>query len=60
VKTRAKGNLTATVQKDKQNVHILTNMHSPSLKGNFCVDHGQAVKPAITKDTRDVWTNLTT
>jgi len=43
-----KGNLRATVQKDKQNVHILTNMHPPSLEGNFCVDHGKDVKPTIT------------
>ena len=34
LKTKLKGNLRAIVWKDKQNVNILTNMHSPPLKGN--------------------------
>jgi hypothetical protein len=50
LKTKAKGNLTATVCKDKQNVNILTNVHSPPLEGNFCDEHGKAMKPAIIWD----------
>jgi hypothetical protein len=50
LKTKVKGNLTATLWKDKQNVNILTNMHSPLLQGNFCDEHGKALKPAITQD----------
>jgi len=47
LKTKVKGNLTATVWKDKQNVNILTNLHSPLLEDNFCDEHGKAMKPAI-------------
>ena len=47
LKTKVKGNLTATVWKDKQNVNILTNLHSPPLEDNFCDEHGKAMKPAI-------------
>ena len=47
LKTKVKGNLTAIVWKDKQNVKILTNMHSPPLEGNFCDERGKAVKLAI-------------
>jgi len=35
LKTKLKGNLRAIVWKDKQNVNILTKMHSPPLEGNF-------------------------
>jgi len=33
--TKVRGNLTAIIQKDKWNVNILPNMHSPSLGGQF-------------------------
>ena len=36
LKTKLKGNLRAIVWKDKQNVNILTNMHSSPLEGSFC------------------------
>ena len=55
LQNKVEGNLTA-----KQNVNILTNMHSPSVKGNFCDEHGKAVKLAIVQDTWVVWTNMTT
>ena len=45
-----KSNLTAIVWKDKRNVNILTNMHSPPLEDNFCNEHGKAVKLAIIQD----------
>ena len=48
--TEVKGNLTAIVWKDKQNVNVLTNMRSPPMKGNFCDEHGKAVKLAIIQD----------
>jgi hypothetical protein len=63
LKTKLKGNLTAIVWKDKQNVNILKNMHSPPWEGNFCDEQGKAVKPLIIQgyiDTWDMWTNLTT
>jgi hypothetical protein len=47
LKTKVKGDLTAVVWKDKRNVHILTNMHSPPLVGNFCDEHGKAMKLAV-------------
>jgi len=50
LKTEVRGNLTAIIQKDKWNVNILPNMHSPSLKRNFWGKHGQDVKPAIVQD----------
>jgi hypothetical protein len=46
LKTQVKGNLTAVMWKDKQNVNILMNMHSSPSEGNFCVEHGKAVKLA--------------
>jgi len=50
LKTKVKGNTTDIVRKDKQNVNILMNMHCPPLDGNFCDEHGKAVKPAIIQD----------
>ena len=36
LKTKLKGNLRAILWKDKQNINILTNMHSQPLEGSFC------------------------
>ena len=47
LKTMVKDNLTAIEWKDKWNVNVLMNMHSPPLEGNFCDEQGKAVKPAI-------------
>ena len=38
-----KGNLRAIVCKDKQNVNVLKNLHSPPLEGNFFNEHGKAI-----------------
>jgi len=46
-----RGNLTALVGKDKGNINILMNMHSPPLEGNFCDEHGRAVKLATIQDS---------
>jgi hypothetical protein len=54
LKTKLKGNLRAILWKDKQNVNILTNTHSPPLEGNFCDEQGKAVKPAIIQDYIDI------
>jgi hypothetical protein len=48
--TEVKGNLTAIVWKGKRNVNILTNMHSPPTKGNFCDECGKAVKPTMIRN----------
>jgi len=50
LKTKVKGSWTAIVRKDKQNVNALKNLHSPPLEGNFCDEHGKAMKPAIIQD----------
>jgi hypothetical protein len=47
IKTRVRGNITAIIWKDKRDVNILTNMYHPSEEGNFCDEHGNALKPAI-------------
>jgi hypothetical protein len=40
-----KGDLTAAVWKDKQEIYMLTNMHSPPGEGNFSDKHDNATKP---------------
>jgi hypothetical protein len=35
------------VWRDKRDVHVLTNMHHPPANGNFCDEHGNAIKPEI-------------
>jgi len=49
-KTKVKSSLTAIIWKDKRNVNIMMNMHSPPLESNFCDEDGKAVKPAIIQD----------
>ena len=48
--TKVKGNLTAMVWKDVQNVNILTNMRSSPLEGNFCEEYGKAMKLTVIHD----------
>ena len=50
LKTKVKSSMTAIVWKDKWNVNIMMNMHSPPLDSNFCDEDGKAVKPAIIQD----------
>jgi hypothetical protein len=50
IRVRVRGDMTASVWKDKRDVHMLTNMHNPPAEGNFCDDHGNAIKPAIVED----------
>jgi hypothetical protein len=49
-KTKVKGDLTTVVWKDKGNVNMLTNMHHPSVDGNFSDEYVNALKPAILQD----------
>jgi len=50
MRNKVRGNLTAIVWKDKHNVNILANKHSPQLQNNFCNEHGKSEKPAILQD----------
>jgi len=33
--------------KDKRDVYVLTNTHTPPVEGNFCDESGRAVKPSV-------------
>jgi hypothetical protein len=48
--TRVKGNLSVVCWKDKRDVYVLTNMHSPSVDCNFRDESGNAIKPRVIKD----------
>jgi hypothetical protein len=48
--TRVRGNQSIVRWKDKRDVYVLTNMHSPPVEGNFCDESGQAVKPRVIED----------
>jgi hypothetical protein len=41
------GTLRAVRWKDKRDVYILTNMHTPPVEGNFTDESGQAIKPRV-------------
>jgi hypothetical protein len=51
IKTRVKGDLTAVVWKDKQNLKTLANMYHPPAKDNFCNEYGNALKAAPVQDS---------
>jgi len=38
------------IWKDKQDVHILMNMHTPPAEGNFHDEHEKAQKPVTVED----------
>lgn len=48
--TRVRGNLSAIRWKDKRDMYLLTNMHSPPLEGNFVDEFGNAIKPKVIQD----------
>ena len=50
LKTKVKGNLTATLWKDRHNVNIQRSLHSPPMEDHFCDERGKAIKPAIIQD----------
>jgi len=42
-----RGNQSIIHWKDKRNVYVITNMHTPPVEGNFCDESGHAVKPHV-------------
>jgi hypothetical protein len=42
---QVRGNQSTVCWKDKHDVYVLTNIHTPPVEGNFCDESGQAVKP---------------
>ena len=50
IRVRTRGDLTAVVWKDKRDMCLLTNIHDPPREGNYCDEHGNAIKPAIVAD----------
>jgi hypothetical protein len=50
IQMRTRGELTAVVWKDKRGVCLLTDIHNPPREGNYCDEHGNAIKPAIVAD----------
>lgn len=48
--TRIKGNLSAVRWKDKRDVYLLTNIHSPPVAGNFIDESSNAIKPRVIED----------
>jgi len=47
IATRVRGTLRALRWKDRRDVYILTNMHTPPVEGNFTDESGQAIKPHV-------------
>ena len=50
IRVRTRGDLTALVWKDKRDMCLLTNIHNPPREGNYCDEHGNAIKPTIVAD----------
>jgi len=48
--TWVRGNQSVVHWKDKRDVYVLTNMHTPPVEGNFCDKSGHAVTPCVTED----------
>jgi len=48
--TRVRGTLRAVRWKDRRDVYILTNTHTPPVEGNFIQESGQAIKPHVVED----------
>jgi len=48
--TRVRGNQNIVRWKDKRDVYVLTNMHTPPVEGNFCDESGRAVRPRVIVD----------
>ena len=50
IATWVRGTLRAIRWKDRWDVYILTNMHVPSVEGNFTQESGQAIKSRVVED----------
>jgi hypothetical protein len=55
---RVKGHLSAVRWKDKKDVFVPTNMHAPTVEGNFVDEADHAVKPHVIEDY-SIWTSQT-
>ena len=47
IRVRTRGGLTTVIWKDRQQVHMITNMDPPPAEGNFCDDSNRPLKPHI-------------
>jgi len=47
IATQVRGTLRAVRWKERRDVYILTNMHTPPVEGNFTDESGQAIKPYV-------------
>ena len=50
IATRVRGTLRAVRCKDRRDVYILTNTHTPPVEGYFTQESGQAIKPRAVED----------
>jgi len=50
IRVRTRGDLTAVVWNDKRGVRLLTYIHDPLREGNYCDEHGNAIKAGIVAD----------
>jgi len=50
IPARTSGDLMAVVWRDKRDVCLLTNIYDPSTEGNYCDEHGNAIKLAVVAD----------
>ena len=55
----AREDLTAMVWRDKQHVHVLTNMHHSPTNCNFCDELGNGIKQIIMQSTTNIRVILT-
>lgn len=47
---RVRNSLSFVRWKDKRDVYLLTNMHSPPVEGNFVDEYGNAIRPKVIED----------
>ena len=47
IRVRTRGDLSAVIWKDKRDARLLKNIHYAPREGNYCDEHGNAIKPAI-------------
>jgi hypothetical protein len=52
IRDKRSGDMTAMVCKDKHHVFMLTNIHNPAEKGNFCDESENALMQTIMEDQK--------
>jgi hypothetical protein len=50
IQTKVRGDLNASLWKDKRDVLMLTNMHPAPKEGNYCDEYGNVIRPKIIED----------